>query len=158
MSDEPGATMSLSQRLRDLIPDGDGYNSDYAKTLLAAADELDRLAAEGGMMTTTGNAASPLDIPVGPVAMEAPLIPARVIEFAKAVAELAKQHGIEGFSMEMQPSYGYGSYVPYQRRVHGSLKVSFSAQDGRGRPRDKLSVTADTQVTALLVYEADSSS
>jgi hypothetical protein len=88
--------------------------------------------------------------------MQAPLIPARALDFAKAVAELAKRHKIEGFSMEMKPSYGYESDIPYQRQVHGSLKVLFSAVDGRGRPRYRLSVTADTQVTAFLVDEPDS--
>ncbi len=37
--------LGLSDRLRQWIPDGDGYNSEYAHTLGDAADEIDRLQA-----------------------------------------------------------------------------------------------------------------
>jgi hypothetical protein len=35
--------MTLVERLRDLIPRGDGYNDEYAHTLCEAADEIERL-------------------------------------------------------------------------------------------------------------------
>jgi hypothetical protein len=46
---EPCEQMSLPDRLRAWIPNGDGHNSDYANTLAEAADEIDRL--RGALIT-----------------------------------------------------------------------------------------------------------
>lgn len=35
--------LGIADRLRAWIPDGDGYNSEYANTLAEAADEIERL-------------------------------------------------------------------------------------------------------------------
>lgn len=108
--------------------------------------------------TESGRQSRPVEATVGLVAMQAPVIPEKTLLFSGAVAALAKQYGIEELTMELSPSYGYRSDIPYAQRVRGNLRVFYSAKDGRGRPRYKLHVTASTEVTALLLDEQDSSS
>jgi hypothetical protein len=43
MLDFAGYDMDNKTKLRDLIPNGDGYNSEYANTLAEAAEYIERL-------------------------------------------------------------------------------------------------------------------
>lgn len=45
--------MRLSDKLREYIPDGDGYNSDYANTLYEAAELIDKLTKENNELSAT---------------------------------------------------------------------------------------------------------
>jgi len=43
--------MRLSDKLREYIPEGDGYNSDYANTLYEAAELIDKLTKENNELS-----------------------------------------------------------------------------------------------------------
>lgn len=84
---------------------------------------------------------------------DAPEIPETYSLFAKEVAEIAKKHGIQSFSMDFEPDYR--QQVSYS--IHGKLRINFSAKDGRGRPADNLSITLETSLLMTISETPESS-
>ena len=87
----------------------------------------------------------------------APLeIPASHIAFAKAVADLADKNGIASFTLEYEPHWDHRGQR-WDRRVRGSAKINYSANDERGRPCRNLSVTFDAVITHGIESNPESS-
>ena len=94
------------------------------------------------------------------IAPEVPRIPAEAVEFSKAVAALAEQHGLSKIDMEIEVDTGYGSKY-YDRdftreTIVERMKVNVSRKDGRGRPRLQVYVQAEMHVSVPIVWEPNS--
>jgi hypothetical protein len=82
-----------------------------------------------------------------------PSIPDKVSEFAKAVAKLANEYGIDEFRMNLKP---HRRKMELDRRIHGDMHVVFSASDGRGRPCQNLSIQLQANFTVQIVENPES--
>lgn len=95
------------------------------------------------------------------LAVEVPEIPAEALGFAKAVAELAEQHGIRECQMDIRIDTGIRSrfWNDYELKenIQERMSVSLSRVDGRGRPRTKLSIEVENKVRVPIVWEPDTS-
>lgn len=78
--------------------------------------------------------------------LEVPQVPDSYTLFAQAVADAARKHGIEKFSLEFSPDFE----TQISLQIRGAVKVSFSSKDGRGRPERSLRVSMETTVTKVL--------
>ncbi len=85
---------------------------------------------------------------------EAPEIPEFHALFAKDVAEAAKKHGIDRFTLEYRPNYS----LRHNHSIHGNLKIHFSSADGRGRPANNLSIQLETSLIMTISETPESSS
>ncbi len=82
-------------------------------------------------------------------------LPENHVEFAKELAEAAKKHGIEEFTLEYKPKFDMDDTA---LTFWGKLKVLFSAKDGRGRPANNLSVVYETQLKHVISETPESMS
>lgn len=74
-------------------------------------------------------------------------LPENHIDFAKAVAVAAREHGIEKFTLEYCPEFdGADTALTFW----GKLKVHFSSTDGRGRPADNLKISYETNLEHVI--------
>lgn len=89
-------------------------------------------------------------------AFEAPEIPQAHIKFAKAVAAVANEHGMNRFSMTYRPDFISSIKMPSMLR--GELKINYSAADGRGRPYHNLKIVLDSSLTIDIVSTPESCS
>lgn len=84
-----------------------------------------------------------------------PKIPQEAIDFAKAVGELAVKYEIRDATIELRMDTLHGSRLKGSK-IQETMKFHISKRDGRGRPRLKLSVSADMHISADVINEPDS--
>ncbi len=81
--------------------------------------------------------------------IEPPSIPVEHITFARGVAKLADESGIDRLEIKYRPTFR--GHLVVDRRIRGDLRVIYSSVDGRGRPCRNLSI----QLDAALVIEVE---
>ena len=81
-------------------------------------------------------------------------LPDSHIEFAKEIAQAARKHGMDKFTLEYQPKFDIDNPA---LTFWGKLKVVFSAVDGRGRPANNLKITYDTNLEYTVSSTPESS-
>ena len=84
-------------------------------------------------------------------------IPESHIEFANAVAALAKQNHIAKFELKYDPHDEYDKGQPWGRQVRGEAVIRFSDKDGRGRPCRNLSIEFEARHSHSIVSTPESS-
>lgn len=77
-----------------------------------------------------------------------PEIPQQQVEFAKAVAKIATEHGIDNFTMSYRPDREQRQAASGHR--HSDLKIQFSSVDGRGRPCQNLSINLEASLKLVI--------
>lgn len=87
--------------------------------------------------------------------IDPPIIPDQVVDFSKAVSDLAVQHGMERFTLTTRPNFDVRNQQ-HDHRIHGEMVIHFSAVDGRGRPCRNLSI--QLQANLSLIIEENQSS
>jgi hypothetical protein len=70
-------------------------------------------------------------------------------QFAKAIAALADNYGMDSFTMTYRPNFE--NRLGYD--VSGDLKIYYSSVDGRGRPERTLKIECDTKTTSSIISE-----
>lgn len=94
------------------------------------------------------------------ISLPVPPIPETAIEFAKALGDLADKYCLQTIDASIRINTGADS-IYEQRRDKGELireeiKVFVSKRDGRGRPRTKITLSANMLVETAIVNEPDS--
>ena len=92
--------------------------------------------------------------PLGTITV--PEIPQAQQDFALAVSKLATEHGIDRFEMSFRPNFT--EWIKQDHRIHGDMRIQFSAVDGRGRPAFGLTIELDTKLTCTLCHPPSSCS
>lgn len=82
-------------------------------------------------------------------------LPDSHIDFAKEIAQAARKHGIEKFTLEYQPKFDSGNTA---LTFWGRLKVHFSSADGRGRPANNLKISYETSLDYVVSATKESCS
>lgn len=83
-----------------------------------------------------------------------PQLPPATLAFAKAVAALAEQNGIEAFELQIEPRWR--EMRTPEVNIMGKLKFLYRSVDGRGRPSTKLHVHFDTNITHAIRNDPES--
>lgn len=90
------------------------------------------------------------------VSLEAPEIPQTHIEFAEAVAQVAREYGMDQFTMTYRPNFISEFKLPSM--LHGELKITYRGVDGRGRPNGSLKIILDATLAVDICHVPESCS
>ena len=82
-------------------------------------------------------------------------IPEGCVDFAKAVALAANEHGVDKCTVDFSPKFK--EFPDTNRRYFGLLRIKYSAVDGRGRPCLNLQIEFDSKVTIPITTTPPSS-
>lgn len=90
-----------------------------------------------------------------------PEIPDKFIEFARAVAELARMAEVSQFELKIQPTWRDEHGISLETRrasnIQGSLSVVYNSLDSRGRPCTTLTVFLNAEHRMFLRADEPSS-
>jgi len=87
-------------------------------------------------------------------APEVPQIPQVAREFAAELGKLTVKYRIRDAKVEVRLPRDYRERPNEQ--IEETMTITVSNEDGRGRPRQQVRVTADVRVSLPIVYEPDS--
>ena len=85
-----------------------------------------------------------------------PEIPQEHVDFAKAVAELADNFGMDQFEMTYRPVFE--NRMQYPDLLGANLKITYKSVDGRGRPSRNLNIHLEARMVLNSVRTPSSSS
>jgi hypothetical protein len=79
-------------------------------------------------------------------------------DFARAVAKLADEYGMDRFEMTYRPKSSWPDEDRTDRRISGDMQIRYSSTDGRCRPCKNLSVNINANFSLTLLEQQESCS
>ncbi len=89
------------------------------------------------------------------IELDGPVLPDKLIEFAKGVAKLAAETGVDRVDLVIRPSWR--GICGVRDKLYGEVKIAYWQTDGRGRPSENLRVSVVSTMDHSVIYTPSSS-